>query len=157
MQNPSTSGTDRYMLGKPMKLPESTATIRSAGSRSSRAIVRVRGSIVMVGGQQVIESDRQGPGIDRAVGAVVGVRHVPPPNLARDPVLQVRRSIASLGASAGPVLQQVGHGAGGQPDITGYAELHPLVRTDGAGVVIDLDNRCARTNEIAVPQRPHVQ
>ena len=31
-----------------MKLPESTATIRSAGSRSSRAMVSVRGSIVAV-------------------------------------------------------------------------------------------------------------
>jgi hypothetical protein len=33
------------MLGWPMKLPESTATTRSAGSRSSRAIDSVRGSI----------------------------------------------------------------------------------------------------------------
>jgi hypothetical protein len=44
-QKPASSGTDRYMLGYPMKFPESTATVRSAGSRSSSAIDSVRGSI----------------------------------------------------------------------------------------------------------------
>ena len=44
-QKPRSSGTDRYIDGYPMKLPESTATTRAAGSRSSSAIDNVRGSM----------------------------------------------------------------------------------------------------------------
>ena len=41
---PAGSGTRRYIGGKPMKCPESTATVRSSGSSASSAIESVRGS-----------------------------------------------------------------------------------------------------------------
>ena len=45
-QNPVTSGTDRNIDGYPMKLPESTTTVRAAGSIPSSSMLSVRGSML---------------------------------------------------------------------------------------------------------------
>ena len=123
-----------------MKLPESTATIRSAG-------------------QHVVKRDRQRARIDPLAVALVVVRHVAPADLGGDPVAQRGRPVAAGVAPPAPPPQQ--RPARRARAVTATSpvtpELHRPVRADGARLVVDLDHGRVRADQRAVPQRPHVQ
>ena len=117
-----------------MKLPESTATIRS-------------------GWQHVVERDRERPRVDPAAVALVGVGDVAPAILGLDPLPEV------IAPVPGYHLVAPGHrdltGDGG--DVAEDAEVDGPVPAERAGLVVHLHDDGARRDQRAVPHRPHVQ
>jgi hypothetical protein len=130
-------------------------------------------------GQQVVQRDRQRARVDPLAVALVLVRHVPPAHLLRDPLPQPggpvpcrtrcsfipnglgRDALVTLRALAaaepGLAAERVGHGARGLGHVAEHAEVHRPVGADRGRVVVHLNQRGLRRDQLAVPRRPHVQ
>ena len=119
-----------------MKLPESTATIRSAGSRSSRAIVRERGSIRSPSLVSSNGTSRQRtPAASRSRRAAE--RYPVPASSAGSPTASRQRRTRLT-------LQQRRHRRRGERHVADDAALHRPVQADGRLVAVDLNHRSSR-------------